>query len=654
MAYRLDARDDSSEDVAETVDLRELFDGKDNIIDLLDNSSSINSLEYFNPRKSYVDIRSEIYSLNRQRDNFNDFNTGDEIIVRTRISNTADDDIDNYGTVYNVEYSTNYVLMDDRKIEDYFEFNGFSLVPDNFNIKGTDYVERLDNGENNFAYDLRLDLGILPGDSIDIYTSYTIKNMDEENGFNIRPNNELMSVENRNGGLEVANVNYGPIIRGTNDQLTVQDFTLTISKSVDKVTKSNNVDTGDKTKAEVGDYIYYKITVKGNGTAPVINKPAYVVICLDYSNSMTFWRNYPWYSNQNPYHGGPCQNPDHWNNVFTKTLLAKNPDNRVALTLFAGKDKFGDEAPADDSFYDYCKGKGYVDYFTDDSYDITSILDALDHFDWGTKYKDRVGASTHFDEGLYRAKKVLDGTKLPDGAEGTVLFMTDGDPVLNGSRPSWLTHDQWNDLKEQIKGKKEAKAIKDAGYTLYGYGLGSQADMNLIKTLSSKNSWEQISDSKWYYDWETSLENLATKLGTKSRTLTDYVKIKELKLVDTLPRGVSYVSLSSGSTWSNGTITYTNANGVKNNTNINITLKTRVNWRSTNPTNLINAVYAQKVTPKAGPVLYEEKSTTSPRYRDTASVWYQVYKASINKYITKVGGNAVSRRQKKFNKYRKK
>ena len=683
-AYRLDGIDDSSEDVAETVDLRELFDGKDNIIDLLDNSSSINSLEYFNPRKSYVDIRSEIYSLNRQRDNFNDFNTGDEIIVRTRISNTADDDINNYGTVYNVEYSTNYVLMDDRKIEDYFEFNGFSLVPDNFNIKGTDYVERLDNGENNFAYDLRLDLGILPGDSIDIYTSYTIKNMDEENGFNIRPNNELMSVENRNGGLEVANVNYGPIIRGTNDQLTVQDFTLTISKSVDKVTKSNNVDTGDKTKAEVGDYIYYKITVKGNGTPPVINKPAYVVICLDYSNSMTFWRNYPWNSNQNPYHGGPCQNPDHWNNgrhrnnngvdergvqwgcwdrlyttiralkVFTKTLLAKNPDNRVALTLFAGKDKYGGEAPADDWFYGYCKNKGLVDFFTDDENKIYNVLDTLDHFDWGTKNKDNVGASTHFDEGLDRAKKVLDGTRLPDGAEGTVLFMTDGDPTLNGDKPWWLSSAQWNGLKEQIKGKKEAKAIKDAGYTLYGYGLGSQADMNLIKTLSSKNSWEQISDSKWYYQWEDSLRNLATKLGSKSRTLTDYVKIKELKLVDTLPTGVSYVSLSSGSTWSNGTITYTNANGVKNNTNINITLKTRVNWRSTNPTNLINAVYAQKVTPKAGPVLYEEKSTTSPRYRDTASVWYQVYKASINKYITKVGGNAVSRRQKKFNKYTKK
>ena len=331
---------------------------------------------------------------------------------------------------------------------------------------------------------------------------------------------------------------------------------------------------------------------------------------------------------------------------FTTELLKGHPDNRVALTLFAGNRKAPNEAPCVDSYY--WNHTGSLNYFTDSASDITSVLTDLNTFSGGEKVN--VGASTHFDEGFNRAKAIIDNYKssIPSDAEVTVLFMTDGDPTMNADNNGYA---DWNKWKEEITGRAAAKAIKDLGqdYHIYGVGLGNQANMTLIKELSTSGDWMKIEDGKNTTDWKTAMKDLATTLGTKKITWWDYLNIGKLELVDTLPEGIRYVnnSITSTCTWDNGNITYTNADGVKNNTNIDIEFRGEVIRAEKTSVSLVNKVYAKKVTSKADTILYEEKNVLNPLYHAEAAVRYQIYKATINKYVSGVS------RQKYNDKYTK-
>ena len=680
LVYRLDKIEKKNQKIGEITELNRIVDDS-NIIDLLDDSSVKSNSETFITRETYVDISSSLYSVNGNNNYLSNFNVGDEIVIRTNISNVSDDTDAEYGSIYNINYSANYQLSDDKKIEDYLEFNGFSMLPSDFSIRGSEYINRLDDASNDFSYDVRLNLGVLPGDNVNVYTSYTIKQIDEEEGLEITPNNELKSIENRNGGLEIAGIDLGPTVRGTND-IVVKEYKMNIKKEITSVTTGNGTNTNDITRVETGDKVNYKITVSGDGTPPLINKTQYVIIVLDYSNSMIFWRNFIHNGgniDDSSHHGGRCMNMSHHPNgnmsnhrvnnsskkgvqygcidrlevcikgikSFTSQLFSANPNNRIALTMFASTQLCRHEN-CDDDFYDANKGR--MDKFESNSTNINSVLDSLNTVTkrGGNTYKPNVGRGTHYNDGFNRAINILNKSSIPNDAEVSIVFMSDGDPKINTSRSSaGVSPAEWTRLNNITKGFTEANAIKNKGYKIIGLGLDviERNQITILNQVCSQNAYFVYN----FEEFEQKLLELAKTLGGNTVNSEDYLKIKELKLKDTLPQGMSYVSGSISSTsgtssWSDSNITYTNSSGVKSNTNIVITFQAKVDRFENTSTTLTNSVYISSAKSIKDTTLFSESNTASPKYIASVGVKYQIYKATINKYISAVNGSPIANR----------
>ena len=676
LVYRLDEIEKKNQKIGEITELKRIEDDS-NIIDLLDDSSIISNSETFMVRNTYVDISSSLYSVNGNNNDISNFNVGDEIVIRTNISNVGEDIDAEYGSIYNVRYSTNYELSNDKNIEDYLDFNGFSMLPGDFTIKGSEYIERLDDGNDGFSYDVRLNLGVLPGDTVNLYTSYTIKQIDEEEGLEINPNNELKSIENRNGDLEIAGIDLGPTVRGTND-IVIKNYKMNIKKEITSVTTASGTNTNDVTRVETGDIVNYKVTVSGDGTPPLINKTQYVVIVLDYSNSMIFWRNFEHNSgdyNKDMPHGGRCANMGHHPggdmdrhngkrgiqygckdrldqtvkaiNSFTSHLFSANPNNRVALTMFASTRLFGDEY-CDDSFYN--RNKNRMNAFKSNSSGISSVLKDLNKavYRGGQAFKPNVGIGTHYNDGFNRAINILKNNSIPNDADVTVVFMSDGDPGLNGDK-NGMNQNRWDQLKYQASGVAESKTLKRMRCKIMAVGI--DVDGN-----DARNALKKVSNE--YHEYRVDkmpkgLLDLAKKVGGTTINAEDYLKIKELKLKDTLPPGISFKegSLSSGSSWNNATktITYLNNTGVPRKHNIVITFKGVVDRFENTTATLTNKIYVVSAKSVKNLSLYSETNPDAPKYKSSVSTQYQIYNGTLNKYISAINGVGIGGRANRDN-----
>ena len=85
-----------------------------------------------------------------------------------------------------------------------------------------------------------------------------------------------------------------------------------------------------------------------------------------------------------------------------------------------------------------------------------------------------------------------------------------------------------------------------------------------------------------------------------------------------------------------GTITYTNSNGLANNQAVSCTFTAKVTKLQKTTDTLNNTVYIDQVVSKMNKDLYKENNPSNPTYHSIVGVKYQIYRGTINKYITKI------------------
>ena len=215
---------------------------------------------------------------------------------------------------------------------------------------------------------------------------------------------------------------------------------------------------------------------------------------------------------------------------FVNALLPSGTQNRVAVVGFSGRSG-GTGNHAIDA---WCN-------LTDTAATANNTIDRL----WA-------GGGTNYTAALAKAQNILNG-RSDKTRPAYVVFISDGAPGASGDGQN---DPQWN-------GSVQAKALKDAGVTLYTIGINlTDSAGAYLKSLASNNCYVNLKGSNLFTDLNDILtewgKTISSVAAGKNATIVDLVNLTDVTLA-ALPEGspLTWDEEHGTLTWNVGEITST-------------------------------------------------------------------------------------------------